>query len=116
MFVWSLQCQTEGRGVTLKEYLNRLCAVLVRLQTQDEEMVVVAFVQEMTASPFNDSLIRNRVETLFEVREWSIAPIKAEEAVLMKKGSSRLKQPRNKENKQDGSARSSEVSIEKITD
>jgi len=30
----------------LKEYLNRLCAVSLRLQTQDKEMVVAAFVQE----------------------------------------------------------------------
>jgi len=34
----------QREGESLKEYLNRFCAVLVRLQTQDEEMVVAAFV------------------------------------------------------------------------
>ena len=50
--------QSEGESV--KGYLNRFCAVSVRLRTQDEEMVVVPFVQGMTTSPFNDSLITNK--------------------------------------------------------
>jgi len=41
----------------LKEYLNRFYAISVRLQTPNEEMVVVSFVKGMTANPFSDSLI-----------------------------------------------------------
>jgi len=33
----------QREGESIKEYLNRYCAVSVRLQTQDEEMVVAAF-------------------------------------------------------------------------
>jgi len=59
----------QSKGESLKGYLDILCAISVRLRTQDEDMVVAAFVQGITASPFNDSLIRNPAETLPEVRE-----------------------------------------------
>jgi len=59
----------QREGESLKEYLNHFCAISVRLQTQDEEIMVVAFVKGMTTSPFSDSLIRNQVEMLSEVRE-----------------------------------------------
>jgi len=79
-------------------------------------MVVVAFVQGMTVSPFGDSLFRNRVDMLSEVRERDATHIEAGEVVLRKNGSSRSKQPKYKENNQDHSAWSNEVSTEKITD
>jgi len=59
--------QREGKA--LKDYLNRFCAITVRLQTHDEEMMVVAFIQGMTTKPFSDLLIRNPTETLSEVHE-----------------------------------------------
>jgi len=103
----------QREGELLKEYFNRLCAVSVRLQTQDEEMVVIAFVQGMTASSFTDSLIRYPTEMLAEVCERATTHIEVEEAMLRKNGNSRLKQPKYKENNRDRSIRSSEVSIEK---
>jgi len=36
----------HSKGESLKGYLNRFCTVSVRLRTQDEEMVVVAFVRD----------------------------------------------------------------------
>jgi len=53
----------------------------------DEEMMIVAFEQGMATRPFSDSLIRNPMETSFEVREVVVAHIEAEEAVLRKIGS-----------------------------
>jgi len=79
-------------------------------------MVVVAFVQGITTIPFSDSLIRNLAETLFEVHEGATAHIKAEEVVLRKNASSRLKQPKHKENSLDCSIRRNETSTEKRTD
>jgi len=59
----------QSEGKLLKAYLNRLCVISVRLQTQDEEMVIAAFEKGMVVSPFSDSLIRNPVETLSKVRQ-----------------------------------------------
>jgi len=42
----------QREGELLKEYLKRLCAVSVRLQTQDEEIVIVDFIKGMTTSPY----------------------------------------------------------------
>jgi len=52
------------------------------LQTQDKEMVVVAFVKGMTTSPFSDSLIKNRAKTLSEVHERATTHIEAEEVMV----------------------------------
>ena len=59
----------QREGESLKEYLNKICAVSVRLQTQDEEMEVSAFVEGMTKNPFSDSLIYSAMKTLSEVCE-----------------------------------------------
>jgi len=77
----------QREGKTQTDYMNRFYAVMVKLQ-YDEEMMVVAFVQRMTAGPFNDSLIRNPAETFSEVRERVVNHIKAKEVVLRKNGSS----------------------------
>jgi len=77
----------QREGELLKEYLNRFCAISMRLQTPNEEMVVVAFIKRMATSPFSDLLIRNRPETLSEVQERATTHIEAEEVVLRKNGS-----------------------------
>jgi len=69
-------------------------------------MVVATFVQGMTTSPFNDSLIRNPTETLSKVPGRATVHIEAIEVVLRKNGSSRFKQPKYKENNRDRSIRS----------
>jgi len=48
-------------------------------------MVVVSFVKGMWESPFSDPLIQNRVESMAEVREHTVAHIEAEEAIIVKK-------------------------------
>ena len=45
---------------TLKDYLNRFCAVTVKLQTHDEEMMIAAFER---------SLIKNPAETFYVLRK-----------------------------------------------
>jgi len=99
-------------GKALKYYLNRFCAVTVRLQAHDEEMMVASFVQGMTAGSFSDSLIRNSAEIFSEVRERAVVHIKVEEAL---NGSLRSKKPRPKERNYDWSLRVNETSIEKRT-
>ena len=75
----------------MKEYLNSYCAFLVRLPTSNDDMVVVVFVKGMWASPFSDSLIRNRAESMAEVRERAVAHIEAKEAIIVKHGNSQPK-------------------------
>jgi len=53
----------------LKDYLNRLCTVTVRLQAHDEEMMIATFEQGIAVGPFSGSLIKNPAETFSEVRE-----------------------------------------------
>jgi len=89
--------------------------VTVRLQTHVEEMMVVAFVQGMTAGPFNNSLLRNPTVTFFEVRERVFTNIEAEEVVLRKNDNSRSKQPRPKESNKDWPMRVNETFVEKRT-
>ena len=103
-------------GEALKDYLSMFCAVIMNIQTHDDEMMVVAFVQGITAGLLSDSLIRNLAETFSEVRERVVAHIEAEEIVLRKNGSSRSKQPRSKEFNRDWSLGVNETSIKKRTD
>jgi len=93
----------EKEGEALKDYLNRFCEVTVRLQTHDEEIMVFAFIQGMTAGPFSDSLINNPTETFSEVRERAVIHIEAEEVVLKKNRSSHSTQPKPKESNRDRS-------------
>jgi len=62
----------------LKDYLNRFCVVLVRLQSPNKEMVVATFVKGLRANPFSDSLIWNNAESMAEVRERAMAHNEAE--------------------------------------
>jgi len=68
-------------GEFFKDYLNRFCAVSVRLQTLNEDMVIVAFVKGVAVSPFSNSLFRNMAESLSEIRERVATHIEAEEDI-----------------------------------
>ena len=81
----------------MKEYLNRFNMLTIRLQTHDEEMMIVAFEQGMVVGPFSDSLIRNQAKTFSEVRERVVAHIEVEGTVLKKNDSSRSRKPNPKE-------------------
>ena len=100
----------------LKDYLNRLWAVMVRLQTHDEEMMIAAFEQGIAVGPFSDSLIRNSAETFSEVLERVITHIEMKETVLRKNYISRSRQPRPNESNLDWPMRVNETSAEKRTD
>jgi len=69
----------QREGELLKDYLNKFNALIVRLQTHDEQMMIVAFEQGMVARSFSDSLIRSPAEMFFEVHERVVAHIKAKE-------------------------------------
>jgi len=81
----------------LKDYPNKFLALMIRLQTHDEYVMVTAFKQRIAARPFNDSMIRNPAETFFDIRERAFCHIEAEEVVVIKNGSSHSRQPRPKE-------------------
>ena len=85
-------------------------------QTHDEEMMIAAFEQGMATRPFSNSLIRKPTETFSEVHERVIAHIEAEEAILMKNGSSRSRQSRPKESNQDRPLQVNETSAKKRMD
>jgi len=54
----------------------------MKLQTQDEALMVHAFGQEIMVGPFSDSLIRNLERMFGEIRRRVAAHINAEEADL----------------------------------
>jgi len=59
----------QREGDSLRDYLNRFSALTVRLQTHDEDMIIVSFEQGIAMRAFSDSVIRNPTKTFFEVRE-----------------------------------------------
>jgi len=106
-----------GGGELLKGYLNRLWALTVRLQTHDEDVMVIAFGKGIAARPFNNSVIRNPAETFSEIRRRAVTHINAEEAVATKSGSSCSRQPKPKESSQASQPlRVNETSTEKKMD
>jgi len=78
----------------LKDYLNRLWALTVRLQTHDKDVMVPTFKQGIAAGPFSDSLDKNPAETFSEIRERVVTHIEAEEVVARKNNSSYSRKPR----------------------
>jgi len=100
-------------GKRLKEYLNRINTLTVRLQTHDEEMVIASFEQGMEVGPFNDSLIRNPTETFYEVRKRAVMHIEVEEVVLRKNDNSCSRKPKPKERNRYQPLQVHETSVEK---
>ena len=100
----------QQEGESLKEHMNRFCVVSVRLQTPNEKMEVVAFVKGLRFKSFSDYMLRNRAESIVEVREQATTHIEMEEAIQGKKVNEQPKQGRYKENKQEHRPKSTEVS------
>ncbi|XP_068486676.1 uncharacterized protein [Phaseolus vulgaris] len=65
-------------GESLKEFLHRFGAQVVRLNLKDETMMVHAFRKGIVAGPFSESLIRNHPKTFAEIRRRAVAHIAAE--------------------------------------
>jgi len=70
---------------SLKQFLNRLCDVSVRLVNPSEEMLVGAFVKGLRANHFSDSLIRLPTMSLAKVRSRATVHIEIEEAMQWKR-------------------------------
>ncbi|XP_068503845.1 uncharacterized protein [Phaseolus vulgaris] len=77
----------QNQGESLRDYLCRFGAQVVRLPSKDEDMLVHAFKRGILAGPFSESLIRNRPSTFAEVRRRAVAHIAAETAVSEKRES-----------------------------
>ena len=77
----------QYQGEPLKDFLNRFGALVVKLHTKDEAMMVHAFRWGVLSGPFNDSLIRCCPKTFCEIRRRVVAHIGVEEEVTEKCGS-----------------------------
>jgi len=77
----------QRQGEPLKDFLTRFGVFVVKLQTQDEALMVHAFGQGIRLGPFSDSVIKNRARTFGEIRRRVVAHIAAEEIVTLKRGS-----------------------------
>lgn len=79
----------QWEGEPLKGYLNHFCEISVCVQNPRDEMVIDDFVKGLRANPFSDSLLRNRVVSMTEVRERASVHIATEEAIRQKKAHER---------------------------
>ncbi|XP_068503756.1 uncharacterized protein [Phaseolus vulgaris] len=77
----------KNQGESLRDYLSRFGAQVVKLPSKDEDMLVHAFKKGVLPGPFNESLIRNHPSTFAEIRHRVVAYIVAETEVSEKRGS-----------------------------
>ena len=75
------------QGETLKEYINRFGAQVVKVGTTEEPMIVYAFVKGICPDPFGESIIRNRPRTFAELRRRAVEHIASEGEVCVKRTS-----------------------------
>jgi len=71
----------QRQGESLRDYLNRFGAQIVRLPGKDEDMFVHAFKKGVLPEPFSESLIRSHPATFAEIRRRVVAHIAAESEV-----------------------------------
>jgi len=74
-------------GETLKEYINRFGAQVVKVGTIEEPMIVHAFRKGMCPGPFCESIIRSRPRTFAEIRRRTMEHIATEGEVCEKRTS-----------------------------
>jgi len=84
----------QYQGESLKDFLNRFGAQIVRLPGKDEEMFVHAFKKGVLPGPFSESLIRSHPATFAEIRRRAVAHIAAESEVSEKRGNVAPAKPR----------------------
>jgi len=75
----------QYQGESLKDFLNRFGAQIVRLPGKDEEMFVHAFKKGVLPGLFSESLIRSHPATFAEIRRRAVAHIAAESEVSEKR-------------------------------
>jgi len=74
----------QYQGETLKEFVNRFGAQMVRVNTTDESMIFHAFRKGICPGPFSESLIRCRPKTFAEIRRRAVVLIATEGEVVEK--------------------------------
>ena len=84
----------QYQGESLRDYLNRFGAQMVRSPVEDEEMLVYAFKKGVLPGPFCEALIRAHPATFAEVRRLAVAHIADESEVTEKRGSVAPARPR----------------------
>ena len=77
----------QYQGESLRDYLNRFGAQMVRSPAKDEEMLVYAFKKGLLPGPFCEALIRAHPATFAKVRRLAVAHIADESEVAEKRGS-----------------------------
>jgi len=70
---------------TLKEFVNRFGAQVVKVATKDETMMVHVFQKGICLGPFSESLIRSRPKTFAEIRRRAVVHIATEGEVNEKR-------------------------------
>ncbi|XP_068504024.1 uncharacterized protein [Phaseolus vulgaris] len=75
----------QYQGESLKEFLHRFGAQVVRLNLKDEKMMMHALRKGIVLGPFSESLIRNHPKNFAEIRRRAVAHIAAEEEVSEKR-------------------------------
>jgi len=84
----------QYQGETLKEYINRFEAHVVKVGTTEEPMIVYAFRKGICPGPFCESLIRNRPRTFAEIRRRAVEHIATKGEVCKKRASVAPTRPR----------------------
>ena len=84
----------QYQGESLKDFLNRFGAQIVRLPGKDKEMFVHAFKKGVLLGPFSELLIRSHLATFAEIRQRAVAHIAAESEVSEKRGNVAPAMPR----------------------
>ncbi|XP_068502368.1 uncharacterized protein [Phaseolus vulgaris] len=82
------------QGETLKEYINRFGAQVVKVGTTEEPMIVYAFRKGICPGPFCESIIRNRPRTFAEIRRRAVEHIATKGEVCEKHASVAPTRPR----------------------
>jgi len=77
----------QNQGESLRDYLSRFGAQVVRLPSKDDDMLVHTLKKGVLSGPFSESLIRNHPSTFVEIRRRVVAHIVAETEVSEKRGS-----------------------------
>ncbi len=75
----------QYQGETLKEYISRFWAHVVKVGTKEEPMIVYALRKWVCPRSFCESIIRNRPKTFAEIRRHAVEHVASEGEVYEKR-------------------------------
>jgi len=84
----------QYQGESLKEYINRFDAQVVKVGATDQNMIACAFRRGVCPGPFHESITQRRPRTFSEIRRRAVEHIASEEKVYMKRVSVVPSRPR----------------------